>query len=255
MREQIRLWFYSALHGGRPDRACAGASSATRRCSTKRAVRCTACGQYDRRAGRVRPDGCGRDALQYCSQPPDRNLLFGFGPAHEIQRPRRSGTASSSSTTRTSSVGRRISRSSSTIPTLSSSRSTAVERTHALVAERRSDTRAGSRSTSFVPMRRSSTTSRTGTSGARVVGSGMATRSRQNALVRARARGARRRAADAVPRRSSVAGAHRAVRECTAVRPSRRLAEPVEPDAAMLAEIVEPAAWSSSDGRRARPRG
>jgi isoleucyl-tRNA synthetase len=23
---------------------------------------------------------------QYCSQPPDRNLLFGFGPAHEIQR-------------------------------------------------------------------------------------------------------------------------------------------------------------------------
>ena len=23
---------------------------------------------------------------QYCSQPPDQNLLFGFGPAHEIQR-------------------------------------------------------------------------------------------------------------------------------------------------------------------------
>ncbi len=23
---------------------------------------------------------------QYCAQPPDRNLLFGFGPAHEIQR-------------------------------------------------------------------------------------------------------------------------------------------------------------------------
>ena len=23
---------------------------------------------------------------QYCAQPPDRNLLFGFGPAHEIKR-------------------------------------------------------------------------------------------------------------------------------------------------------------------------
>ena len=23
---------------------------------------------------------------QYCSQPPNQNLLFGFGPAHEIQR-------------------------------------------------------------------------------------------------------------------------------------------------------------------------
>ena len=23
---------------------------------------------------------------QFCSQPPDRNLLFGFGPAHEIKR-------------------------------------------------------------------------------------------------------------------------------------------------------------------------
>ena len=23
---------------------------------------------------------------QFCAQPPDRNLLFGFGPAHEIQR-------------------------------------------------------------------------------------------------------------------------------------------------------------------------
>ena len=23
---------------------------------------------------------------QYCAQPPDRNLLFGFGPAHEIRR-------------------------------------------------------------------------------------------------------------------------------------------------------------------------
>ena len=23
---------------------------------------------------------------QFCAQPPDRNLLFGFGPAHEIKR-------------------------------------------------------------------------------------------------------------------------------------------------------------------------
>ena len=39
----------------------------------------------------MRPDAfarMGADVMrwQFCAQPPDRNLLFGFGPAHEIQR-------------------------------------------------------------------------------------------------------------------------------------------------------------------------
>ena len=66
MREQIRLWFYSqlfmsvALTGQAPfRRRC----SATRRCSTRRAERCTARGGTRSTPGRVRAHGRRRDAL------------------------------------------------------------------------------------------------------------------------------------------------------------------------------------------------
>ena len=88
MREQIRLWFYSQLFmsvvltGGRRTGRC----SATRRCSTRPAARCTARG-----GTRSRPTDAfarmGADVMrwQFCAQPPDRNLLFGFGPGARDQ--------------------------------------------------------------------------------------------------------------------------------------------------------------------------
>ncbi len=89
MREQIRLWFYSqlfmsvALVGRAPYRKVLGYEK-----------------MLDERGREMHgswgnmidaPEAftkMGADVMrwQYCAQPPDRNLLFGFGPAHEIQR-------------------------------------------------------------------------------------------------------------------------------------------------------------------------
>ena len=89
MREQIRLWFYSqlfmsvALTGRAPFRKVLGYEK-----------------MLDERGREMHsswgntidaPDAfarMGADVMrwQFCAQPPDRNLLFGFGPAHEIQR-------------------------------------------------------------------------------------------------------------------------------------------------------------------------
>jgi isoleucyl-tRNA synthetase len=89
MREQIRLWFYSqlfmsvALTGRAPFRSVLGYEK-----------------MLDERGremhgswGNLIPaedafDRMGADVMrwQYCQQPPDRNLFFGYGPAHEIKR-------------------------------------------------------------------------------------------------------------------------------------------------------------------------
>jgi isoleucyl-tRNA synthetase len=89
MREQIRLWFYSqlfmsvALVGRAPFGSVLGYEK-----------------MLDERGremhgswGNLIPaedafDRMGADVMrwQYCAQPPDRNLLFGYGPAHEIKR-------------------------------------------------------------------------------------------------------------------------------------------------------------------------
>ena len=140
---------------------------------------------------------------QYCSQPPNQNLLFGFGPAHEIQR--RLLTLWNSckflvdyAKSTAGSPSGPISRAART---RSSSRSTAGscnERTRSSARPPR-PMRAGSRWTSSVPTRPSSTTSRTGTSGARGAGSGTATPSLFGRLVRARPGASRRRPAHAVP--------------------------------------------------------
>jgi isoleucyl-tRNA synthetase len=89
MREQIRLWFYSqlfmsvALTGNAPFRKVLGyekmLDEAGREMHGSWGTMIDAQDAFAR---------MGADVMrwQYCAQPPDRNLLFGFGPAHEIQR-------------------------------------------------------------------------------------------------------------------------------------------------------------------------
>jgi isoleucyl-tRNA synthetase len=89
MREQIRLWFYSqlfmsvALVGKAPFRSVLGYEKML--------------DEHGREMhgswGNLIPaeeafDRMGADVMrwQFCAQPPDRNLLFGYGPAHEIKR-------------------------------------------------------------------------------------------------------------------------------------------------------------------------
>jgi len=89
MREQIRLWFYSQLFmsvvlvGQAPFRSVLGYEKML--------------DEHGREMhgswGNLIPaedafERMGADVMrwQYCQQPPDRNLLFGYGPAHEIKR-------------------------------------------------------------------------------------------------------------------------------------------------------------------------
>jgi isoleucyl-tRNA synthetase len=89
MREQIRLWFYSqlfmsvALTGRAPFRRVLGYEKMLD--EQGREMHGSWGNQIDAQDAFSR---MGADVMrwQYCAQPPDRNLLFGFGPAHEIQR-------------------------------------------------------------------------------------------------------------------------------------------------------------------------
>ncbi|HEY6032330.1 MAG TPA: class I tRNA ligase family protein, partial [Gaiellaceae bacterium] len=89
MREQIRLWFYSqlfmsvALVGKAPFRQVLGYEKMLdehgREMHGSWGNMIDAEEAFDR---------MGADVMrwQFCQQPPDRNLLFGYGPAHEVQR-------------------------------------------------------------------------------------------------------------------------------------------------------------------------
>jgi isoleucyl-tRNA synthetase len=89
MREQIRLWFYSQLFmsvvlvGRAPFERVLGyekmLDEAGREMHSSWGNTIDAPDAFAR---------MGADVMrwQYCAQPPDRNLLFGFGPGHEIQR-------------------------------------------------------------------------------------------------------------------------------------------------------------------------
>lgn len=89
MREQIRLWFYSQLFmsvvltGRAPFRKVLGyekmLDESGREMHGSWGNMIEAPDAFER---------MGADVMrwQFCSQPPDRNLLFGFGPAHEIKR-------------------------------------------------------------------------------------------------------------------------------------------------------------------------
>ena len=89
MREQIRLWFYSqffmsvVLVGRSPYKRVLGYEKMLD--EHGREMHGSWGNMIDAEDAFER---MGADVMrwQYCAQPPDRNLLFGFGPAHEIRR-------------------------------------------------------------------------------------------------------------------------------------------------------------------------
>jgi isoleucyl-tRNA synthetase len=89
MREQIRLWFYSQLFmsvvltGGAPFRRVLGYEKMLD--ENGREMHGSWGNMIDADDAFAR---MGADVMrwQYCAQPPDRNLLFGFGPGQEIKR-------------------------------------------------------------------------------------------------------------------------------------------------------------------------
>ena len=89
MREQIRLWFYSqlfmsvALTGRAPFRRVLGYEKMLD--EKGREMHSSWGNTIDAPDAFAR---MGADVMrwQFCAQPPDRNLLFGFGPAQEIKR-------------------------------------------------------------------------------------------------------------------------------------------------------------------------
>ncbi len=89
MREQIRLWFYSqhfmsvVLTGRAPYRQVLGYEKMLD--ETGREMHGSWGNMIEAEDAFER---MGADVMrwQFCAQPPDRNLLFGFGPAHEIKR-------------------------------------------------------------------------------------------------------------------------------------------------------------------------
>jgi isoleucyl-tRNA synthetase len=89
MREQIRLWFYAQLFmsvtltGRAPFRKVLGYEKMLD--EKGREMHSSWGNTIDAPEAFAR---MGADVMrwQFCAQPPERNLLFGFGPAHEIQR-------------------------------------------------------------------------------------------------------------------------------------------------------------------------
>jgi isoleucyl-tRNA synthetase len=89
MREQIRLWFYSqlfmsvALTGRAPFREVLGYEKMLDERGREMHGSWGNMIEAEEAFARM-----GADVMrwQYCAQPPSQNLLFGFGPAHEIQR-------------------------------------------------------------------------------------------------------------------------------------------------------------------------
>jgi isoleucyl-tRNA synthetase len=89
MREQIRLWFYSQLFmsvvltGGAPFRKVLGYEKMLDETGREMHGSWGNTISVDDAFSRM-----GADVMrwQFCGQPPDRNLLFGFGPAQEIKR-------------------------------------------------------------------------------------------------------------------------------------------------------------------------
>ena len=89
MREQIRLWFYSqlfmsvALTGRAPYRRVLGYEKML---DETRPGDARLVGEHDHAEDAFARMGADVMRWQYCAQPPNQNLLFGFGPGQEIQR-------------------------------------------------------------------------------------------------------------------------------------------------------------------------
>jgi isoleucyl-tRNA synthetase len=89
MREQIRLWFYSQFF-----MSCVlvGRSPYQRVLGYEKMLDETGREMHGSWGNMIKAEDAfaqmGADVMrwQYCAQPPDRNLLFGYGPAHEIKR-------------------------------------------------------------------------------------------------------------------------------------------------------------------------
>jgi len=89
MREQIRLWFYSQFF-----MSCVlvGTSPYKRVLGYEKMLDERGREMHGSWGNMIKAedafDRMGADVMrwQYCAQPPDRNLLFGYGPAHEIKR-------------------------------------------------------------------------------------------------------------------------------------------------------------------------
>jgi isoleucyl-tRNA synthetase len=89
MREQIRLWFYSQLF---MSVALVGRAPFKRVLGYEKMLDENAREMHGSWGNLIKAEDAfeqmGADVMrwQYCAQPPDRNLLFGFGPAHEVRR-------------------------------------------------------------------------------------------------------------------------------------------------------------------------
>jgi isoleucyl-tRNA synthetase len=89
MREQIRLWFYSQFF---MSVVLVGTSPYKRVLGYEKMLDEHGREMHGSWGNMIKAedafDQMGADVMrwQYCAQPPDRNLLFGFGPAHEIKR-------------------------------------------------------------------------------------------------------------------------------------------------------------------------
>ena len=89
MREQIRLWFYSQLF---MSVAITGRAPFTQVLGYEKMLDEQGREMHGSWGNMIEAEDAfaqmGADVMrcQFCAQPPDRNLLFGFGPAHEIKR-------------------------------------------------------------------------------------------------------------------------------------------------------------------------
>ncbi|HVU78536.1 MAG TPA: isoleucine--tRNA ligase [Gaiellaceae bacterium] len=89
MREQIRLWFYSQFF---MSVVLVGRSPYNRVLGYEKMLDETGREMHGSWGNMIHAEDAfaqmGADVMrwQFCAQPPDRNLLFGFGPAHEIKR-------------------------------------------------------------------------------------------------------------------------------------------------------------------------
>ncbi len=89
MREQIRLWFYSQFF---MSVVLVGRSPYQRVLGYEKMLDEHGREMHGSWGNMIRAEDAfaqmGADVMrwQFCAQPPDRNLLFGFGPAHEIRR-------------------------------------------------------------------------------------------------------------------------------------------------------------------------
>ena len=89
MREQIRLWFYSQFF---MSVVLVGTSPYKRVLGYEKMLDEHGREMHGSWGNMIKAEDAfeqmGADVMrwQYCAQPPDRNLLFGFGPAHEIKR-------------------------------------------------------------------------------------------------------------------------------------------------------------------------